>query len=43
MSNMKSQYGPEKAKEVFYATANKRKQNPGKAANPNEILAAKRK
>lgn len=30
MSNMKKEYGPKKGKRVFYATANKRKQNPPK-------------
>ena len=28
MSAMKKQYGAEKGKQVFYATANKQKQNP---------------
>ena len=28
MSNMEKEYGPEKAKRVFYATANKRKAKP---------------
>lgn len=29
MSNMKKQYGEEKGKQVFYATANKKGQKPG--------------
>ena len=28
MANMKKQYGGKKGKQVFYATANKQKQNP---------------
>ena len=32
MSSMKKQYGEEKGERVFYATANKKKQNPGKHA-----------
>ena len=31
MASMKKQYGPEKAKEVFYATENKRKKKGSKA------------
>jgi len=38
MSSMKKTYGPEKAKEVFYATENKRKK--GKA-NPYSALRPK--
>ena len=30
MASMKKQYGGEKGKQVFYATANKRGENPGK-------------
>ncbi len=32
MSSMKKRYGPEKGERVFYATANKRGQNPGDKA-----------
>ncbi len=32
MSAMKKQYGEKKGKQVFYATANKQKQNPGDKA-----------
>lgn len=32
MSNMQSEYGAKKGKSVFYATANKRNQNPSPGA-----------
>ena len=37
MSNMTKQYGAKKGKSVFYATANKQKQNP-----ENKMRAAKK-
>jgi len=38
MSNMKKQYGPEKAKVVFYATVNKKK---NKGLGPSEHVVSK--
>jgi hypothetical protein len=34
MSDMTERYGPEKGKQVFYATANKRGQTPAKKRKP---------
>jgi hypothetical protein len=42
MADMKGRYGEEKGKEVFYATANKRDQNPGdkkKSKKDNPVIA----
>ncbi len=33
MASMKKRYGAKKGKQVFYATANKRKQNPEKKSS----------
>jgi len=41
MSNMKKSYGPEKAKRVFYATANKRKKQ-GVDTGPSESFKRKK-
>ncbi len=35
MSNMKKEYGDKKGKEVFYATANKKKQKPKESSKPS--------
>lgn len=36
MSSMKKKYGDKKGKQVFYATANKKKMTPGVETGPSE-------
>lgn len=42
MSNMAQQYGPDQGKSVFYATANKRGQNPGESPKKSKANKIKR-
>lgn len=42
MASMKKRYGSKKGKRVFYATANKRKHNPGKTVPLRSLLGRKK-